>query len=43
MENYSSSDKIKENLKEELDTILDDKRSLFDQMKQLDVKVFSSI
>jgi hypothetical protein len=43
MENYSSSDKIKENLKEELETILDDKRSLFDQMKQLDVKLISSI
>jgi hypothetical protein len=37
MENYSSSDKIKESLKEDLDRILDDKRSLFDQMKLLDV------
>ena len=37
MENFGNTEKIKENLINDLDNITDEKRNIFDQIKNLEV------
>lgn len=40
MENYSSSEKVKENLNQELNDIFDSKENIIYQLKELEVTIF---
>jgi hypothetical protein len=40
MENFGYNEKIKDTLTHELDNIMDERRTVYDQVKQLEVKIF---